>query len=109
MCSPATHCCLVLNKKFFSQFILPFTVKISKSINNTSFLCTFLLKLSLLSEQAPGEEEKVSDSVPADPLPQSEALNADENPVDNNIVVVKDVDQLEVSLMFQLCVFLELG
>uniref|UniRef100_A0A7N6FIA8 General transcription factor IIIC subunit 1 n=1 Tax=Anabas testudineus TaxID=64144 RepID=A0A7N6FIA8_ANATE len=47
-------------------------------------------------EQAPGEEEKVSDSVPADPLPQSEALNADENPVDNNIVVVKDVDQLEI-------------
>lgn len=64
-------------------------------------MCVFSLKPSLL-EQAPVEENELSNSVPADPLPQSEALNAGDNPVDNNIAVVKDVDQLQVSLMFYL-------
>lgn len=71
------------------------------------FFIQFSFKL-FLTEQAPVEENKLCNSVPADPLPQSEALNAGDDPVDNNIAVVKDVEQLQVSLMFHWCVFLQL-
>ncbi|XP_041790222.1 general transcription factor 3C polypeptide 1 [Chelmon rostratus] len=49
------------------------------------------------TEQAHVEEEEESTSAPASLLAQSEALNAADNPADSNIVVVKDVSQLQAS------------
>ncbi|KAM9363755.1 general transcription factor 3C polypeptide 1 [Symphorus nematophorus] len=42
------------------------------------------------ADQTRGEEEKQSSSHPASPLPQSEPLDAANNPADNNIEIVKD-------------------
>lgn len=60
-----------------------------------------------LPEPTPAEQSQLSNSVPADPSPQSEAPTACDNTVDDNVAVVKDVDQLQVGLMFRWCVWVK--
>lgn len=63
-------------------------------LNITLYLISFFL-FSLLSEQAPEEQEEQSTSSPSRPQNDSASVTVNQH---NNIVEVKDILQLKVSL-----------
>ncbi|XP_026158449.1 general transcription factor 3C polypeptide 1 [Mastacembelus armatus] len=68
--------------------------------SSESMTCRMPDSLSVpTAEQAPieEEEEEAVSSVPASPVPQSEAVIAAINPANSNVVVVKDVPQVPAS------------